>query len=124
MVPALSDRSLRAATAAYIRGIARSLPLKHGQVEIGSVPAHLLPHGTTGRTCADYAACGIAVAMPNPGLCRMRCLAVLQQAGGSKRFGIVRRALGEGHAGEMQTFIDSDLLDRLRVTPIEKFIRH
>jgi hypothetical protein len=36
----------------------------------------------------------ISAAMPNPGLCRMRCLAVLQQAGGRKRFGIVRRALG------------------------------
>jgi hypothetical protein len=35
-----------------------------------------------------------SAAMPNPGLCRMRCLAVLQQAGGSKRFGIVLRALG------------------------------
>ena len=32
--------------------------------------------------------------MPNPGLCRMRCLAVLQQAVGSKRFGIVGRVLG------------------------------
>ena len=32
------------------------------------------PHrqrGIAGRRCADYAACGIVAAMPNPGLCRI-----------------------------------------------------
>ena len=40
---------------------------------------------------------------------------------GSKRFGIVWRPW-DGHAGEMQTFIDPDLLDRLRVGPLASYL--
>src|SRR6202042_2637167 len=41
-----------------------------------------------------------------------------ERAGDCNRFGIFWAGLGDGHAGEMQTFIDPGLLDRLRVGPL------
>jgi hypothetical protein len=60
--------------------------------------------------------------MPNPGLCRMCGKAALQQRGWSQRIRHSLESPGNGDPGEMHTFIDPDLLDRLRVGPVAPYL--